>query len=38
MLETALRDCQWNKTRAAERLGVSPKTLLAKIRAVGLEE
>jgi transcriptional regulator with GAF, ATPase, and Fis domain len=38
MLETTLRDCQWNKTRAAERLGVSPKTLLAKIRAVGLEE
>jgi len=38
MLESTLRDCQWNKTRAAERLGVSPKTLLAKIRAVGLEE
>jgi DNA-binding NtrC family response regulator len=38
LLEATLRDCQWNKTRAAERLGVSPKTLLAKIRAVGLEE
>ena len=38
LLETTLRDCQWNKTRAAERLGVSPKTLLAKIRAVGLDE
>ena len=38
MLETTLRDCQWNKTRAAERLGVSPKTLLSKIRAAGLEE
>jgi DNA-binding NtrC family response regulator len=38
LLETTLRDCQWNKTRAAERLGVSPKTLLAKIRSVGLEE
>jgi DNA-binding NtrC family response regulator len=38
LLESTLRDCQWNKTRAAERLGVSPKTLLAKIRAVGLEE
>src|ERR1700756_18030 len=38
MLESTLRECQWNKTRAAERLGVSPKTLLAKIRAVGLEE
>jgi DNA-binding NtrC family response regulator len=38
LLESTLRDCQWNKTRAAEKLGVSPKTLLAKIRAVGLEE
>jgi len=38
LLESTLRDCQWNKTRAAERLGVSPKTLLAKIRSVGLEE
>jgi DNA-binding NtrC family response regulator len=38
LLESTLRDCQWNKTRAAEKLGVSPKTLLAKMRAVGLEE
>jgi DNA-binding NtrC family response regulator len=38
LLESTLRECQWNKTRVAERLGVSPKTLLAKIRAVGLEE
>jgi DNA-binding NtrC family response regulator len=38
LLESTLRDCQWNKTRAAERLGVSPKTLLAKIRAAGLGE
>ena len=38
LLESTLRDCQWNKTRAAERLGVSPKTLLAKIRSAGLEE
>ena len=38
LLESTLRDCQWNKTRAAERLGVSPKTLLAKIRTAGLEE
>jgi DNA-binding NtrC family response regulator len=38
LLESTLRECQWNKTRAAERLGISPKTLLAKIRAVGLEE
>jgi DNA-binding NtrC family response regulator len=38
VLETTLRDCQWNKTRAAERLGVSPKTLLSKMRGAGLEE
>ena len=38
MIENMLRECKWNKTRAAERLGVSPKTLLAKMRAVGLEE
>jgi DNA-binding NtrC family response regulator len=38
MLESTLRDCQWNKTRAADKLGVSPKTLLSKIRAAGLEE
>jgi DNA-binding NtrC family response regulator len=38
VLESALRECKWNKTRAAEKLGVSPKTLLAKLRAVGLEE
>ena len=37
-LEGALRESKWNKTRAAEKLGVSPKTLLAKLRAVGLEE
>jgi DNA-binding NtrC family response regulator len=38
MMESTLRECKWNKTRAAERLGVSSKTLLAKMRAVGLEE
>jgi DNA-binding NtrC family response regulator len=38
LLESTLRDCKWNKTRAAERLGLSAKTLLAKIRATGLEE
>jgi DNA-binding NtrC family response regulator len=38
LLETTLRDCRWNKTKAAERLGVSPKTLLAKLRAAGLED
>ncbi len=38
MIETALRECKWNKTRAAEKLGVSPKTLLAKMRAAGMKE
>lgn len=38
MLESVLRENQWNKTRAAEKLGVSPKTLLSKLRSVGLEE
>jgi DNA-binding NtrC family response regulator len=37
MLENTLRECKWNKTRAAEVLRVSPKTLLAKMRAAGLE-
>ncbi len=36
-IETALRESKWNKTRAAEKLGVSYKTLLNKIRALGLE-
>src|SRR3989454_3741215 len=38
LLENTMRECKWNKTRAAEKLGVSPKTLLAKLRSVGLEE
>lgn len=38
LLENTLRDCKWNKTKASEKLGVSPKTLLAKLRAAGLEE
>jgi DNA-binding NtrC family response regulator len=38
MIETTLRDCKWNKTRAAEKLGVSPKALLAKMRAAGVQE
>ena len=38
MLENTLRECKWNKTRAAEKLGVSPKTLLAKMRSARLEE
>jgi len=38
LLESTLRECKWNKTRASEKLGVSPKTLLAKLRGAGLEE
>ncbi len=38
LLENTMRECKWNKTRAAEKLGVSPKTLLAKLRSAGLEE
>jgi DNA-binding NtrC family response regulator len=36
-IENALRETKWNKTRAAEKLGVSYKTLLSKIRSLGLE-
>ncbi|HTU34085.1 MAG TPA: sigma-54 dependent transcriptional regulator [Candidatus Acidoferrum sp.] len=36
-ISNALRESKWNKTRAAEKLGVSYKTLLNKIRALGLE-
>ncbi len=36
-IEAALRECKWNKTRAAEKLGVSYKTLLNKVRSLGLE-
>jgi DNA-binding NtrC family response regulator len=35
-IEAALKAMKWNKTRAAEQLGVSYKTLLTKIRALGL--
>ncbi|HTT33300.1 MAG TPA: sigma-54 dependent transcriptional regulator [Methylomirabilota bacterium] len=38
LLENTMRDCKWNKTRAAEKLGITPKTLLAKLRSAGLEE
>jgi len=38
LVENALKQSRWNKTRAAERLGITPKTLLAKMRATGLEE
>ncbi|MBI1738854.1 MAG: sigma-54-dependent Fis family transcriptional regulator [Acidobacteria bacterium] len=37
LIEAALRECKWNKTRAAEKLGVSYKTLLTKLRALGLD-
>ena len=36
-IQNALRESKWNKTRAAEKLGVSYKTLLHKIRALNLE-
>jgi DNA-binding NtrC family response regulator len=36
-IQNALREAKWNKTRAAEVLGVSYKTLLQKIRALGLD-
>jgi DNA-binding NtrC family response regulator len=38
VLENTMRDCKWNKTRAAEKLGITPKTLLAKLRTAGLEK
>ena len=38
VLENAVRESQWNKTRAAEKLGISSKTLLAKLRGAGLEK
>jgi DNA-binding NtrC family response regulator len=36
-IQNALRESKWNKTRAAEKLGVAYKTLLHKIRSLGLE-
>jgi two-component system, NtrC family, response regulator AtoC len=38
VLENTMRECKWNKTRAAEKLGITPKTLLAKLRTAGLEK
>ena len=38
LLESALKESRWNKTRAAEKLGITPKTLLTKMRATGLEQ
>jgi DNA-binding NtrC family response regulator len=36
-IHNALRESKWNRSRAAEKLGVSYKTLLHKIRSLGLE-
>jgi DNA-binding NtrC family response regulator len=36
-LESALRQCKWNKRKAAEKLGISYKALLAKVHAHGLD-
>ncbi len=37
LLENTMRDCRWNKTRAAEKLGISAKTLASKLKSAGLE-
>src|SRR5689334_4426186 len=36
-IEATLRECRWNKSAAAERLGISYKTLLTKIHAYDLD-
>jgi Response regulator containing CheY-like receiver, AAA-type ATPase, and DNA-binding domains len=36
-IEAILRECKWNKAEAAQRLGISYKTLLTKIHAYGLD-
>ncbi len=33
----ALREARWNKQRAAEKLGIAYKTLLAKVKALGIQ-
>jgi DNA-binding NtrC family response regulator len=38
LLENTLRACTWNKTRAAEKLAISPKALLTKLRAANLDD
>ncbi len=37
-IQEALRDSKWNKTKAAEKLEVSYKTLLHKIKSLGIED
>jgi DNA-binding NtrC family response regulator len=37
MIESALREARWNKSRAAELLGVSYKTLQVKMRGLGID-
>jgi DNA-binding NtrC family response regulator len=37
-IQEALRESRWNKTKAAEKLDVSYKTLLHKIKALGIED
>jgi DNA-binding NtrC family response regulator len=37
-IETVLRECSGNRTRAAARLGMARNTLRAKLRAFGIEE
>jgi DNA-binding NtrC family response regulator len=37
-IESVLRGCKWNKTRAAEQLGIAYKTLLNKIRDLGIPD
>ena len=36
-IDSTLRECEYNKSRAAERLGVSYKTLLTRIKELALE-
>ncbi len=36
-IEAMLRECKWNKSAAAQRLGISYKTLLTKIHTYGLD-